>query len=95
MTRHKLYHISPNYARETLNSAVTISDELAIKEKELISLLARIDKDRLFLRYGFRSLRPFCVKALRMSRIQAQRIVTESRRLQTTFDSEHKNTTQN
>lgn len=40
-----------------------------------------------YLRYGFRSLRPFCEKALRLSRIQAQRIVTEVRRTQTTLDS--------
>jgi hypothetical protein len=87
MTRHKLYNISPKHVRDTLNSAVALSDEIAKKESELISMLIQIDQNRLFLRYGFRSLRPFCVKALRISRTQAQRIVTEVRRTQTTFDS--------
>lgn len=87
MTRHQLYNIHPKYARDTLNLAVEKSDELLTKEKELICLLSLVDQNRLYLRYGFRSLRPFCVKALRLSRIQAQRIVTEVRRTQTTFDS--------
>lgn len=87
MTRHQLYKIHPKYVRDTLNSAVELSDELLTKEKELISHLILIDQNRLYQRYGFRSLRPFCVKALRFSRTQAQRIVTEVRRIQTTFDS--------
>lgn len=96
MTRHQLYKLHPKYVRDTLNSAVKMSDDLLSKEKELISLLIQIDEKRLYLRYGFRSLRPFCVKALRLSRIQAQRIVTETRRTQTTFDSgkKSKNTEQ-
>ncbi len=87
MTRHKLYQTHPKFVRDTLNSAVEKSDELLAKERELISLLTLIDQNRFYLRYGFRSLRPFCVKALKFSRIQAQRIVTEVRRTQTTFDS--------
>lgn len=91
MTRTKLYNYSPKYVRDTLNETVVLSDELVIKEKELILNLMKIDQQRLYLRYGFRSLRPFCVRALRLSRTlsrtQAQRIVTEVRRAQTTFDS--------
>lgn len=87
MTRHQLYKLHPKYVRDNLNAAVDMADELHRKEKELISLLTLIDQNRLYLRYGFRSLRPFCIKALRFSRIQAQRIATEVRRTQTTFDS--------
>ncbi|MCM2352375.1 MAG: hypothetical protein NDI63_02080 [Pseudobdellovibrio sp.] len=87
MTRHQLFKIHPKYVRDTLNSTVEKSDELLAKERELISLLSLIDQNRLYLRYGFRSLRPFCIKALKLSRTQAQRIVTEVRRTQTTFDS--------
>lgn len=87
MTRNKLHLIHSKYVRDTLNVAVEKSDELITKEKELITLLTEIDHKRLYLRYGFRSLRPFCIKSLNLTRIQAQRIVTEVRRTQTTFDS--------
>lgn len=87
MTRNKLYDLAPKYVRDTLNSAVDLSEEISKKEHELILLLVQIDQSRLFLRYGFRSLRPFCIKALRISRTQSQRIVTEVRRRQSTFDS--------
>lgn len=95
MTRHLLYKHHPKYVRDTLNSAVEKSDKLLAKEKELISLLIQIDQSRLYLRYEFRSLRPFCVKALKFSRTQAQRIVTEVRRTQTTFDSGKKSKNKN
>lgn len=80
MTQHYLHQIHPKTVRDTLNSAVEKSDELSAIEKELISLLTVIDQQRFYLRYGFRSLRPFCETALRLTRVQAQRIVTEVRR---------------
>ena len=93
MTREKLHKIHPKYVRDSLNSAIDKADELLALERELIDSLIPIDNQRLYIRYGFRSLRPFCERALRFSRTQSQRIVTEVRRIQATVDSGFKRST--
>ena len=82
MTRSQLFKIHPKEVRDTVDLAVEMSDQLLENERKLILQLTHIDSDRLYLRYGFRSLRPFCEKTLRFTRTQAQRIVTEVRRSQ-------------
>lgn len=81
MTRHNLYKYHPKEVRDTLNLAVEIAAQMHDTERELIFLLREIDQKRFYNRYGYRSLLSFCKRALGLSRVQAQRIVTEVRRL--------------
>lgn len=95
MTRHKLFNYNPKYVRDTLNKAIEQAEQLHHCESNLILVLTEIDKHRLFTRYGFKTLRGFCTKGLGFTKIQAQRIVLQIRRSQTTVDIGHKTTTHN
>ncbi len=88
MSRHRLYYHEPKDVRDALRAAHTKADEIHRLEAELIKMLTDIDRNHFFVRLGFRSLRPFLITWLKFSRTQAQRITTEVRRTQTTFDSE-------
>lgn len=79
--RNTLYKFEPKFVRDTLNETVEKSDQIHAFERELINMLKEIDQNRLFARYGYKSLRGFVNFGLKFSRTQSQRIVTEVRRL--------------
>ena len=80
MGRHKLFYFDAKKVRDELNTAIQISGQIHLLERDLILRLYHIDRHRFYLRYGFHSLTTFCVRAMKFSRIQAQRIVTQVRR---------------
>jgi hypothetical protein len=79
MTRSTLYHVDPKKVRDSLNHARAVADQIHYLEAELINALMQTDQDRYFVRYGFNSLRGFCVQGLRFSKTQGQRLVKEVR----------------
>ena len=81
MGRHLLYWQNPKEVRDTLNKVVQMADLLHAQEQDLIERLRAIDEQRFYVRYGYKSLRGFCIQGLHFSRTQAQRIVTEVRTL--------------
>ena len=84
--RHLLYKIEPKYIRDKLNLAIAKAKILHKQEKELIEILKEIDQRRLFVRYGFRSLRTFCERSLGYSRIQSQSLIIKVRHIQPEVD---------
>ncbi len=86
MRRHKLWNFEPKLVRDTLNQASQCADHVHKVELELIQQLIKIDENRFFVRFGYKSLRTFCIEDLKFTRIQAQRIVSEVRRLRTTSE---------
>lgn len=86
MGHPRLFKYQPALLRHKLREARRISRKVHESENELIALLREFDEHRFFIRAGYRSLRTYCIRGLKISRTQAQRIVTQVRRLQTTFD---------
>lgn len=86
MGHPRLFKYRPALLRHKLREARRISRKVHESEDELIAFLLEFDQHRFFIRAGFRSLRTYCIHGLNFSRTQAQRIVTQVRRLQTTFD---------
>ena len=86
MSRQKLRNFEPKLVRDTLNQVSQSADQVHKVELDLIKQLIKIDENRFFIRFGYKSLRTFCVQDLKFTRIQAQRIVSEVRRLRTTLD---------
>ena len=84
MGNPKLFYYDYNTIRDLLNETRDLSDLIHEKESELVAKLYRIDRQRLFVLYGFKSLTGFCLKHLRFSRTQTQRIVTRVRRFEPT-----------
>jgi hypothetical protein len=78
--RHKLFFFDGVVVRTRLNEAVDLAAQIHEQEQCLIELLRGIDRRKLYLRYGYRSLRGFCQFGLRFSKTQAQRIATQVRR---------------
>ena len=83
MSKERLHKFEPRFVRLTLNEAVEQAASLLESERKLVFILKTIDEKRLFTRYGFKSLLGFCTNGLRLSRIQAQLLVTDVRRQQT------------
>jgi len=90
MYRHRLYKFEPRYVRAQLKNSLIIAREIHRLESELVQALREIDEHRFYVRLGFRSLRAYCFHWLRFTGTQSQRIVTNVRRFETMFDSEHK-----
>lgn len=80
MTRQRLYHHDPKIVRDLLNEATKTADVIHEAEHGLILLLDEIDRDRFYVRYGYKSLKGFCHQHLRFTRTQSQRIATLVRR---------------
>ena len=80
MARHKFYYHYDKTIRTTLNNAVDLAMETHNKEKDLIRQLYFIDQKRYYIFYGLKSLTGFCLKGLRLTKTQAQRIITQVRR---------------
>ncbi len=91
MGKHKLWNIEPKIVRDTVHRSVETADQILPLEQKLILQLEGIDSQRLYVRLGYKALRPFCVQHLRFTRTQAQRIATEVRRYRTTFKIGHEN----
>lgn len=80
MTRHRNYKVDAKIVRDSLHDVIDLSKEIHEKETLLISRLKQIDKNRYYVRFGYKSLKGFCIKDLNFSMTQAQRIVTRVRR---------------
>jgi hypothetical protein len=93
MSRHKLFYQNPTHIRERLNEAIELAAEIHELERKLIEKLEAIDNGKFYVRYSYRSLTGFCRYALKFSRTQSQRIVTQVRRYQPTANKmdEHTN----
>ncbi|MGZ3727316.1 MAG: hypothetical protein ACXWQQ_16060 [Pseudobdellovibrio sp.] len=84
MTRETLWGINGRLVRDKLNLAVEVADELHKAENDLVRILLEIDRNKFYIRVGFKSLSGFCHHALHLSETQAQRIVTRVRRYEPT-----------
>ena len=80
MGHHKLFYKNPKVVRDSLNEATDLADAILANERELIKKLVPIDRQRYYVRYGYRSLSGFCRDGLKLSKTQTQRIVTQVRR---------------
>lgn len=84
MTREKLRYLNAKTVRDHLNLAVDLTDQIKKYENELVKALLQIDQHRYYIRYGYKSLRGFCIQGLNFGETQAQRIVTLVRRSEPT-----------
>lgn len=82
MTKPKLFRIDAKLVRNKIRLAKAMADDIHLTERELIRFLGEIDRNRYYVRLGYKSLRGFCEKWLRFSMTQSQRLVTEVRRQQ-------------
>ena len=73
------YHLDPRYLRDTLRKATRLAENVHRAETELAELLREIDLDRIFVRYGHRSLRGYCIGDLNFTKAQAQRLTVMAR----------------
>ena len=80
MGRHKLFLYDGIIVRNRLNEAIDLASEIHEKEQTLIRKLQHIDQRKFYLRYGYKSLSGFCIKDLKFSKTQTQRIVAQVRR---------------
>ena len=80
----RMHHNIPKVARDKLNLAVDRADDLHQQEEGLVELLYEIDQNKFFVRFGYKSLRGFCIGGLKFSKTQSQRIVTKVRRYEPT-----------
>jgi hypothetical protein len=80
MTKPKFFYENIGLIRKLLNDSIEAADQVHAAEANLIKILCEIDKNRFYVRAGYKSLRGFCNKALRFSRLQSQRIATKVRR---------------
>lgn len=60
MSRHRLYNFEPKYVRDKLKKSFLIAEQIHKLENELVIALSEIDRNRFFVRLGFRSLRGYC-----------------------------------
>jgi hypothetical protein len=82
MGHHKLFYQDAKTIRDQLNTAIDLSQNILLQEQKLIQLLVEIDRNKFYVRYGFKSLMGFCKSGLRLSKTQSQRIATQVRRQQ-------------
>lgn len=84
MGHHKLFYKDAKIIRDQLNEAVTLAQIIHQNEKDLIQMLQEIDREKFYVRYGFKSLSGFCRFGLEFSKTQTQRIASQVRRSQPT-----------
>lgn len=80
MTKPQHFKINSNLVRDSLTRAVEISDRIQESEKILVDMLYEIDKQKFYVRFGYKSLMGFCNHGLRLTKTQSQRVVTNVRR---------------
>ena len=86
MGHHKLFYKNAKHVRDSLNEATDLADHILEQEAALIKKLVAIDRQKYFVRYGYRTLSGFCKDGLKFSKTQTQRIVTQVRRCDPTDD---------
>ena len=91
MSKEKLSQYQPQFVRDTLNSSIDLMTEFVTAEIRLIQYLALIDQNRFFIRYGYKSIRGYCMGALKLTKTQSQIIIIKIRRFQTNSDNHCKN----
>ncbi|OFZ18126.1 MAG: hypothetical protein A2Z20_06160 [Bdellovibrionales bacterium RBG_16_40_8] len=72
MTRHRLYYEEPHYVRECLRSSRVTAKQIHELKRALVEQLEVIDRKRLYVRLGFKSLRSYCNLGLKFTRRQSQ-----------------------
>lgn len=82
MTKSKFYRENLPFIRNKILEAASAADNVKEAEEILIKILYEIDRRRLFVRVGFKSLRSFCHKALNFSKFQSQRLAVQVRRFE-------------
>ncbi|MEK6628182.1 MAG: hypothetical protein AABY53_06115 [Bdellovibrionota bacterium] len=80
MTKPRHFYTHPKVVRDSLLRATEASDQIQELEKKLVLLLYEIDQKRFYVRFGYKSLKGFCIQGLKFSETQSQRIVTNVRR---------------
>lgn len=80
VTKRKFFGQDPHPLKEEFWAACHAADRLLKHEDDLVETLRPIDRRRIYVRYGMKSLTGFCVEILKLSRTQTQRIVTQVRR---------------
>lgn len=84
MTKEKNHRVHPKIIRDSVILAVETADQIHECEKRLVEILNEIDRNRYYVRFGFKSLSGFCIQGLKLSKTQCQRIVTLVRRYEPT-----------
>ncbi len=69
----------PKIIRKLNQEAIHWADNILAAEEELIPVLQEMDQRRYYVRFGHKSLRGYCTKALLLSENQSQPIVTRVR----------------
>lgn len=81
MTRPLNHHLTVKNVQQAYFQVFFLADEMLRIEKDLIAFLAKMHRDRIELRFGFRSLKKFCQQSLNFTEAQSQRLATEAYRL--------------
>ncbi len=84
MGNHRLFYHNPKVIRNALNEATDLAALIQEAERALIAKLYDIDQQKFYVRYGFNSLSGFCKGALKFTKTQTQRLVTQVRRYEPT-----------
>jgi hypothetical protein len=84
MARPRNFGLDPHPLRQINLLASETAEKIHALEDDLIKILHEMDQKRIYVRFGHKSLRGYCVNGLGFSRTQSQRIVTRIRRLETT-----------
>lgn len=84
MTYHRFFFWEPKVLRQKHAEILELANRAHLAEVELIEALLEVDHYRYFVWLGYKSLRGYCTGALRFSKTQSQRIVTQVRRLEPT-----------
>lgn len=79
MTGHRLYFEEPRYVRERLRESRLLAEQIHNLEAQLVEKLELIDRKRLYVRLGFKSLRGFCNRGLKFTRRQSQSLESSVR----------------
>ena len=87
MTRRMHDHIEPKKLRAAFWHVIELAERAHTAEKDLIFNLYEFDRQQLYKGFGYKSLRGYLINCLKFSRIQAQRIATQVRRVEPTFAS--------
>lgn len=80
MTKRRNWNVPTKIIRNLNQEAIYWAANILAAEVKLIPVLQEMDRNRYYVRFGYKSLRGYCTKALLLSESQSQRIVTQVRR---------------
>ena len=89
MSRPKHYYTNPKLLIQINEQAIKTAKQIYKWEEKLVRQLYEIDQDRVYVRFGHKSLTGYCIYGLQMTRTQTQRLVTAVRRYEPTSKIEH------